>query len=258
MRFWLTQLKSCTFLRPNRGQAQVRPLPDSQLIERLSHELRTSLTGIIGYSEFIETNSTESMVNFTAKIIKESSLGLARTSNAFFDLYRLELGQIQVACSEFCFIELVRDVVRFHNKRRGEHCVNFIFTCSQDVSYMFSDIKLVRQIVDSLVYGSIEIAGKGKSVHFDVSLDYESGLFRLMFIYLDALSNENKIDLFKEFWNFEYYKFQLQEGPGIELSLTKELIRLLHGNTKFQASSDQMPHLMVMLPIEFFQVKENL
>ncbi len=66
----------------------------AELIARFSHEMRTSLTGIVGYSEFVESTSTEPMVNFTAKIIRESGQNLARTSNAFFDLQSIESGQL--------------------------------------------------------------------------------------------------------------------------------------------------------------------
>lgn len=94
MRFCLSQFKKwlCQSFVCKKSVDQTQ----SELIERLSHELRTSLTGIVGYSEFVESNATEPMVNFTAKIIRESSHGLARASNAFFDLYRLNLGQVKI------------------------------------------------------------------------------------------------------------------------------------------------------------------
>lgn len=43
------------------------PFMSPSLMSRFSHELRTSLTGIVSYAEFLETGSNESMVSFTAK-----------------------------------------------------------------------------------------------------------------------------------------------------------------------------------------------
>jgi len=94
MQFSLSRAKSWIYQKFSCKRVYSRN--QSDLMERLSHELRTSLTGIVGYSEFVESSSTEPMVNFTAKIIRESSLNLARASNSFFDLHRLELRQIQI------------------------------------------------------------------------------------------------------------------------------------------------------------------
>jgi hypothetical protein len=76
MRLCLSRFKSWVFHVLNCKRDFSRN--ESQLMERLSHELRTSLTGIVGYSEFVESTSAEPMVNFTAKIIRESSQNLAR------------------------------------------------------------------------------------------------------------------------------------------------------------------------------------
>jgi signal transduction histidine kinase len=93
MRLFLSRIKD-GLMRPfvrNRLSA----INQAELMARWSHEMRTSLTGIVGYSEYLESISTEPMVNFTAKIIKESSLGLARASNAFFDLHSIESGKLK-------------------------------------------------------------------------------------------------------------------------------------------------------------------
>ena len=56
---------------------------------RFSHEFRTYLTGIVGYSEFLENTENQSMTNFTAKIIRESSLNLSKIGAAYFELDKL-------------------------------------------------------------------------------------------------------------------------------------------------------------------------
>jgi signal transduction histidine kinase len=161
---WIDRKFSC-----KRGDSRNQ----SDLMERLSHELRTSLTGIVGYSEFVESSSTEPMVNFTAKIIRESSLNLARASNSFFDLHRLELGQIQIDPSSFSISELVRDVVRIYQKQALEQTVRLTFACTPETFFteIFSDAKQVHQVVDALIFGAVQSAGKENSIHVDLSLD---------------------------------------------------------------------------------------
>jgi two-component system, sensor histidine kinase RetS len=249
MRLCLSRFKSWVFHTLNCKQDDSKN--HSQLMERLSHELRTSLTGIVGYSEFVESTSAEPMVNFTAKIIRESSQNLARASNSFFDLYRLEQGQVKQDCSVFSISELVRDVVRLTQKQALERDVNLFFTCSTETFLldMYADAQRVRQIVDALVFGAVQSAGQGQSVHVDVSLDADKSLMKLMLVSLDALPGDAPVGLLKEFWHSGHYKFRLQEGPGVELALAKSMIYFLKGQAEYQVSASQPPRLVVKLPM---------
>lgn len=255
MRFGLSKLKSWMFQKL--GVRQTMPNKQSELIERLSHELRTSLTGIVGYSEFVESSSTEPMVNFTAKIIRESSQGLSRASNSFFDLYRLELGELKVNCTTFSISALVRDVVREHQRQALEQDVKLAFTCSAETFLfdMYADAFRVRQLIDALVFGGVQSAGKGKSIQVDISLDGDQSHLRFMVISLDSAFNAPQIELAKEFWCNDQYKFRLQEGPGVELALAKSLIYFLQGEVEYRASLEELPRLILTLPMRYRETK---
>lgn len=232
----------------------------SDLMERLSHELRTSLTGIVGYSEFVESSSTEPMVNFTAKIIRESSLSLARASNSFFDLHRLELGQIQVSPSSFSISELVRDAVRIYQKQALDQTVSLSFACNAETFFaeMFSDVKQVHQVVDALIYGAVQSAGKENSIKVDLSLDEDKNYVKLMLITEGLSLDDSQEELYKKFWNSERYKFKLQAGPGIELALAKALIFFLKGHVEYQIRPSDPPRLIVRLPLKYKKSKVDV
>lgn len=255
MRFCLSQFKNwlCQSFVCKKPVVQTQ----SELIERLSHELRTSLTGIVGYSEFVESNATEPMVNFTAKIIRESSHGLARASNAFFDLYRLNLGQVKIENSTFSVNEEVRAVVRSHQKQALDNDVNLIFTCSAETALleMSSDVQKVRQVVDALIYWAVHLVEKQQTIHVDVSVEEDTGYVILMIIFLDASVSSFHDELLKDFWSNDFYKFRLQEGPGVELALAKALIYLLQGAVVYRTAFNELPRLEVRLPTQYSHVK---
>jgi len=227
---------------------------DSQLMDRLSHELRTSLTGIVGYSEFVESTSAEPMVNFTAKMIRESSQNLARTSNSFFDLYRLEHRRMRVECSVFSISTLVTEVVRLNQKFALERDVNLFSTCSRDtyLSHMNSDAQKVRQVIDAIVFAAVQSAAAGQSVHVDVSIDENKRFMKLVFISFNPLSSSSQNQLFKDFWHNKSYQFSLQEGPGIELALAKKMIYFLRGQVEYLSLSNKSSNLIVKLPINSY------
>ncbi len=258
MRFCLSKFKSWIFRAQGRQHGALTV--QSHLMERLSHELRTSLTGIVGYSEFVESTSAEPMVNFTAKIIRESSQNLARASTSFFDLYRLEKRLMEIECSVFSISELVRDVVRLNQKQALERDVNLFFTCSKDTYLleMNTDASKVRHIVDALVFGAVQSACHGQSVHVDVSLDEDRCFMRLVLISLNALPCSAQSLLLKEFWHNQCYKFKLQEGPGVELALAKAMIFFLKGQIEYRATPNSPPRLIVKLPMHHYGQVRNV
>jgi signal transduction histidine kinase len=232
----------------------------SELMERLSHELRTSLTGVVGYSEFVESTSTEPMINFTAKIIRESSQSLVRSSNSFFDLHRLQLGQVQLDCVSFSVNELVREVVRLNQKNAHELNVNLVFSCANDTFHveMIADENRVRQVVDALVIGAVQSAGKGKSIHIDLFLADEKDALKLVITSSGVPVDATQTRLLQEFWSSNRYKFRLQEGPGVEMAFAKAMIYFLRGQAEYKTTPNQHSKLIVTLPMHFNKAKVSL
>jgi two-component system, sensor histidine kinase and response regulator len=221
----------------------------SRLMDRLSHELRTSLTGIMGYSEFVESSSVEPMINFTGQIIRESSQALARSSNSFFDLYRLESGLISVDCSIFSISDLIRSVIEFHQKQANSLGINILFTASAEATQfnIYSDALIVRQVVDSLVFDAVQTIGV-KLVCIDVSINPDRKFINLIIVKLGSHSDKAKIGMLEDFWCNEDYKFKLQEGPGVELALAKAFIYFLKGGAQFRSDSQDSSSLIIYLP----------
>lgn len=257
MRFFLTRIKDWLMQPLVRSPAVI--MNQADFMARFSHEMRTSLTGIVGYSEFVESTSTEPMVNFTAKIIKESSQGLARVSNAFFDLHSIESGLLKLSSTWFSMHELVRNAVHLHQSMARERDVILLFTCSDDLFLIdiYSDMLRVRQVVDALIFGAIQSTRKGESIHIDMMLDRLKVGVILKMTFLDVCVDSAQIELFKQFWGCDSYNFRLQEGPGIEMALAKSLIYLMQGIAVYRASNSQAPELMVGLPIRSYLPKRR-
>lgn len=225
----------------------------TSLMDRFSYESRTLLTGILGYSEFLELSSEDAMVAFTAKIIHESSQGLVRVMNSFFDLHYLKLAQIKVNCSSFSATELVRDVVRSNQKYARERRVTIFFMCSDDsiLHEMYSDVERVRQVLNALIYNALQMSSKNDTINVNVNLDQEQEYFELKISLLKTTFNAVQLNIMDEFWVSSDYEFKLHEGPGLEMALAKEMIIFLQGKAKWKARLTDNPHLIVSLPMQY-------
>lgn len=247
MQFYWSRIKAWLSCRLS---GRCSRLESPALMARFSHELRTSLTGIVGYAEYLEKGSAEPMMNFTAKIIRESGENLARTSRAFFDLYALQQGLVKPTCQQFVLSELAREVVKSHQSDAAERDVSLGFTSSEEALTPFirADADRIRQVLDALVFWAVHAAQRWSIVHIDLALDASKANWRLSVVTSGVPMDAAELELLRAFWRDDDYAFRLQEGPGVELALAKALIGYLGGAVAFEQAVGEPPHLCVMFP----------
>ena len=119
-------------LRPDEIQGYV-------LQDRLCHEVRTLLTGIVGYAEFLEADSSVPMVGFTAKIIRESGQALTRINVAYFDLQALKAGRSNINLSNFDLLSLVCKAIDTSQAVAFNSQVHLVFSAESELSHIFTN-----------------------------------------------------------------------------------------------------------------------
>lgn len=248
MRFLLSRIKAfIDFFLSEKEAPSIQP----ELINRLSHELRTSLTGIVGYAEFLEAGSQDPMMNFTAKIIRESGRSLTRTSHSFFDFYLLTQQKLNLNSSRFVLSELTQNVVNACQGFAVERDINLVSeTSDKAIGVMLcSDAVRVHQVMEALIYSVLQASERWSLVRVHLEFSQVQRCLEVSIVSSGSEASAEQIDLQKQFWNADDYRLRLQEGPGIELVLAKALIHFLNGFVWFE-SSDACPfRLVVRFPL---------
>ena len=223
----------------------------ASLMARVSYELRTSLTGIVGYAEFLENRSVEPMMNFTAKIIRESGSNLARSCNSYFDLQYLQRGQVRLAHTSFNLSALLQELVDWHRPQALERGIPLHFICAQDVQLtaISSDITRVRQVLDALIFNAIQMAETWDVIHIHLSSHDDEKFLNLAFESTQMKLDQKKLKLEEKFWNTDIYEFRLQEGPGVEMALAKSLIHLAGCSAHYAVTHGNVGTLQLKVPV---------
>ncbi|NDF44670.1 MAG: sensor histidine kinase [Betaproteobacteria bacterium] len=211
------------------------------LIERLSHEMRTSLTGIVGYAEFIEEGSEPAMASFTAKIIRESSQELVRSVQSFVDLYQSNVSQDQVSCNAFSAARIMFDLVQQYQVRAHQLQLSLIFNCSDEERF--------TKMMHALISGALLGATRGAMVVVGLSLQAKEQSVEILIQEIGGIAKLRHSQLLKQFWNEPRYVFKMQEGPGLDMALAKSLLLALGGRAVFTAVKGQGDQLHIWLPV---------
>ncbi len=244
------QLFKPRLTQPAQTQASANMFtPD--LIERLSHEMRTSLTGIVGYAEFIEEGSEPAMASFTAKIIRESSQELVRSVQSFVDLYQSNVSQDPVSCNAFSAARIMFDLVQQYQVQAHQLQLSLIFNCSDEaqLTTLYSDEERFTKMMHALISGALLGATRGAMVVVGLSLQAKEQSVEILIQEIGGIAKLRHSQLLKQFWNEPRYVFKMQEGPGLDMALAKSLLLALGGRAVFTAVKGQGDQLHIWLPV---------
>ena len=221
------------------------------LVNRLSHEMRTSLTGIVGYAEFIEEGSEPAMVNFTAKIIRESSQELVRSVQSFVDLYQLILTSSQLRCTEFSVAKEIHALVQQHQTHAHQLDVSLIFNCPDEALLikLRSDLERFTKMFEALLGAALLSATRGSVLLVALSLRPEQQTIELAIYELGGADKPAHSHLLQQFWSDPNYVYKMQEGPGVDMALAKALLVSLKGQAEFKSIKGQGDQLRLLLPL---------
>ncbi len=209
----------------------------SQFLANVSHEVRTPINAIIGYSEMLEDPSysslTEKQVSYVQNISASAS-HLRELINDILDLSKVEAGKIELRFEPF----LVRDAlgatlatVRPQADQKGLKLVLDENGCPET---MVADLLRFRQILYNLLSNAVKFTPEGGQVTVTAQRNGESLAVAVQDTGI-GFKAEDMPKLFEEFTQLDASLARRDEGTGLGLALTKKLVEL-HGGT-IQASS---------------------
>ena len=254
---WLYQIKG--FFRPAMSfcfarSERTRPYQlRSDMVKRLSHDMRTTLTSIVGYSEFIESKTVEPVLGFTSKIIRESGSDLMRLFQSFYDLVQIEAGDAVLNLSDVDLMTTIRDVVRAHQVRASEWNVRLTLTRAPEMDFvkMQTDFVKFQQMLEIMMFSTLQFAAPKSTLQLHVDYDEQPGYVNLSFLEFGAGEDHPDVGFMEDFWmKDECPPMLLQQGPGIELALAKALLKFLKGAAVYRYLPNVGVSIRVTLPLK--------
>jgi signal transduction histidine kinase len=206
----------------------------SELLRRTSHELKTPLVSIKGFSDLLLTVHREKIDDYVLATIREIKLGCERLENLIHDILKtaeLESESVDLKKSEEDLSFLIKLCVRELQglTRLRNHEINLDIHDKLMTKFEPDQMHLVLSnlINNAIKYtppnGKIEIKSAITDDYILISIE-DNGI---------GITNEEKKRLFTQFGKIERYGQGLDiisEGSGLGLYITKKIIEL-HGGT---------------------------
>jgi PAS domain S-box-containing protein len=211
----------------------------SEFLAVVSHEIRTPINGVIGFSKLLrETSLTDEQCGFV-DMIGSSGLTLEALISDILDMSKIEAGKIDIDHAPFALRRSVEEVVSFFTPKARGAGLTLTAKIDEDVPALVNgDVNRLRQILVNLIGNAIKFTEHG-SVTITLSCGRGAMMegqnrreLRLFFAVTDTgigIPNEKMCQLFRPFSQVDTSATRRRGGTGLGLIISKRLCELMGG-----------------------------
>ncbi len=211
--------------------AEKANLAKSEFLSRMSHELRTPLNAVLGFAQLMATEMPAPSVTQQKSIdqILQAGWYLLRLINEILDLAMIESGRVSLSLETVSLTELLLDCQAMIAPQAEQRKIQITFLGLDSKLYVHGDRTRIKQVVINLLSNAIKYNRDGGSVIVQCGLTKEDQVRISISDTGVGLTPEQLEQLFQPF-NRLGQENSAEEGTGIGLVVTKQLVELMGGS----------------------------
>lgn len=220
----------------------------SAFLNNMSHEVRTPMTAIVGFSNLLELADEEERKTYV-KIIRKSADQLLSLFEDIMHISRLQSEKLPVHKMEFCPGELLMEVELLYQHPDFDKPITFRSTLPENYrnQSICTDVHKVRQVLTNLVSNAYKYTMEGT-----IELGYRIDEQLITFFVIDTglgIPDKEKELVFNQFFRGEEARNLAIGGTGLGLNIAREIVLLLGGTIFLESEHGKGSHFYFSLPI---------
>lgn len=249
-------------LEASKNYAETLLKSREQLISTVSHDLKTPLNTISGYSELIENSSLSEKQKYYLSQITSSSQFISQLVDDLLDFSKLEAGKLPLENVAFSLENIIENAANAVHQQYIEKPVALKISISESIKNKFykSDPLRIRQVVNNLLGNAFKFTEKG-SVEIRVEelssaktgVSKKNEISNIQISVIDTgigISKEKQELIFNEFTQAETEIAHKFGGNGLGLAISKKLTELLGGTLKVKSVLGEGSTFTLTLPLQ--------
>lgn len=228
-----------------RDKALAASRAKSDFLSQMSHELRTPLNAIIGFAELLQEELGQEQ-QASLQAITGAGWHLLDLINEVLDLAKVEAGRLTVESKPVELSALLHDCLTLVAPLAERRAVRLAPLAAGQACWVMGDERRLRQVAFNLLSNAI----KYNREQGEVSLHLERQANTMTLAVRDTgigVSAEDQAKLFQPFSRVGS-KQKTEEGAGIGLSFTRQLLQLMGGDISLQSEPGRGSVFTVNIP----------
>ena len=240
-------------LRQEKIKAEKANEAKSIFLFNMSHDIRTPMNAIVGYSQLMKKESTNPKLVHYQEMIEQSSKLLLSIINNVLDMARVESGKMeldenfevvgnvsQLVCSAFA-AEASRKNIELHENVNVEH------------KYVIVDSTKMQEILSNLISNAIKYTPEGGKVLIDVQeLPYDKEGYVLIQTKVTdtgiGMSEDFLPSLFDLFTRERNTTLSKIPGTGLGMAIVKNFVDLMNGSIEVESKLGKGSTFTITIP----------
>ena len=235
---------------------EARTSARNDFLANMSHDIRTPMNAIVGYTNIAKTNKhkPETVADALDKI-GSSSHYLLSLINDILDISKIESGKMQISCGPCDLAELFRrieDITALQAKKKSlviNYCYDNI--CHYQV---ITDELRIEQIIINIVSNAIKYTPPGKTVDLIAEeVPSPGGKNKYRFIIRDTgigIKEDYMPHIFESFTREERTTVNRIQGTGLGLAITAKIVEMMGGTISVKSKLGEGSEFTVELELE--------
>lgn len=225
-----------------------------QLISTVSHDLRTPLNTISGYTELMEHSSLDDKQSQYLKNVKSASKYVDDLVNDLLDFSKLEAGKIQIEKVPYVLSHLIVETASNFQEIYHKKAIELKLEIAEELGIpIIGDPFRVRQILTNLLGNAFKFTHNGYIKVKAITKEIAGKPFIDVMV-IDTgigIEQEKQELIFKEFTQAEDSIEKKYGGYGLGLTISKKLTQLLEGTLHLDSKENEGSTFTLSLPLEF-------
>lgn len=207
-----------------------------QMITNISHDLRTPLTSILGYTEALQNEGSLSAEERTQylSVIANKGNHLLKIINDFFDLVRIEAEEELQEEEPVHMNEIVKEEILWLYHSFSEIDVKPQIHISNEAIYVKGEAQGLRRIISNLLSNAIRYGKDGEVIGIELTTEENIVLLKVW----DEGKGIQKSDMnhiFERLYTGESSRNSNLQGSGLGLTIVKKLVEKHHGRIEVES-----------------------
>ena len=223
-------------------------------LSNMSHDIRTPMNAIIGFTTLAETNidNKERVQEYLAKILSSSN-HLLSLINDILDMSRIESGKLNIQEKECSISDIFRDMRNIIQTQMQSKQLNF-FMDTMDVvdEHIYCDKLHLNQVLLNLLSNAIKFTPPGGSVSLMIRqkpskvTGYGSYELRVKDTGI-GMSQEFAQKIFEPFERERTSTVSGIQGTGLGMAITKSIVDTMGGTIELHTEKDKGSEFIINL-----------
>ncbi|MCW9097584.1 MAG: ATP-binding protein, partial [Ignavibacteriaceae bacterium] len=231
----------------------------NRFFANISHEFRTPLTLIFGPVKDIMDETKEHKTKERTRIIRKNADRLYGLVNQLLDISKLQAGKMKLEASEQNIIPLLKELVLSFSSFAERKKIALQFNSPVENLNVYIDRDKLEKIISNLLSNALKFTPDEGEVSVSVEPSsfppFLKGELKGGFVEIRVSDNgigipKERIDkIFDRFYQVDSSHTRENEGTGIGLALTKELVELHKGKIEVESKEGKGTTVTVTLPL---------